>query len=106
MKKGDTGDFMDDKRHLRDKAEKMHEQAKEAYQKKRYYECPTYVDRYNELLDETAQTWGDEVYQEMRPTEPSKQVSAYPVEDAETCMSTVVKKLEKLVEYLKVEEQR
>jgi len=97
---------MDDKRHLYDKARIACLQANEANEKKEWSTYRTYVDKYNELLTETAQICGDEVYQYMSPIELSRRVSAYPMEDAARYMSTAVNKLRELMAYLQRERQK
>jgi len=97
---------MDDKRHLFDKAKIVHLNAKEARDKGNWLECPTHVNAYNELLAETAQICGDEAYQYMSPTELSRRVTAYPMEDGMECLSNVVNKLTELMAYLQREKQK
>lgn len=97
---------MDDKRHLYDKARIACLQANEANEKKEWSTYRTYVDKYNELLTETAQICGDEVYHYMSPIELSQRASAYPVEDGMVCLSNAVNKLTELIAYLQREKQK
>jgi hypothetical protein len=97
---------MDDRRHLYDKARIVQLQAKEALDKKNWPACRTHVGAYNELLAETAQICGDEVYHYMSPIELSQRASAYPVEDGMVCLSNAVNKLTELIAYLQREKQK
>jgi len=99
------GGSMNDSRHLFDKAKIMHFNAKEARDRGRP-ECRTHVDAYNELLDETEQICGDEVYQYMSHIEPLRRVSAYPIENEMDCLSNAVNKLSELMVYLQRERQK